>query len=221
MSSQQHNLLDRLAAATNTIDRAAIVHEISVSGDSFLITAMLQSLEQLDSREQAEVTNGAVCGLFETAPTSLDPLLEEIAKAPDSTIGAAAAYILSEVAYKQGTDRDPRILPALLSGLEKTLPAGIDAARNYIYGIRECARASAISAVDPMMIAVLTAADREQPKFNNWYLDLVLEVLAINATGNPDDFDGAMRSQLSRIPKTSYAFAALSDLVTEKEKSGN
>lgn len=217
MNSAQQGLIEQLLATQGTFDMVGIVGEITKSKDNALVAAMLDVFEQMEPSSRSTAIENSVSGLFETTPDSLEPLLESITQAPESGVAQAGSYILGEIAYRQGRNRDPRILPALLAGLEKSLPLGIDATSKYIAGIRECARVGAVPEANELMLAVLLSADRPQAKFNNFYLDLALAVLAINATGDPENFQSAQRAQVARLPETSYAFRELSQLLDEQE----
>jgi hypothetical protein len=213
MNTDNQKLIDQIIVASSSIARTDTIDEISKSKDSDMIMAMLNAFNRLEAGEKSDALVMAATSLFETVETSLDPLLHCLNEQQHTQIASSAAYLLGEIAYKQGANRDRRILPALIQGAEKTLSLGVAAASNYIYSIRECARSGAVPEAESILIAFLVVADQPQPDFRNWYLSLALEVLAINATNNPEDFEQELSIQLKKLSPLSYSFKELSERI--------
>jgi hypothetical protein len=151
-------------------------------------------------------------------PNSLDSLLQCLQLSEQVQTAANAAYLLGEISYKQGINRDGRILPALIEGLQKTMPLGTESSGSYVYSIRECARSGTVKEAESVIISFLIAAKQPHYYFSCLYLVMALEILAINAKGNKDNFESELPNQLARLSPTSYAYRELSDWSEEREK---
>jgi HEAT repeat protein len=210
MSSKNQDLIDQLLNGKGIIKQGEAAYHLAKSGDSDSINVLLDSLDKLDDGARANAVDMAVDGIFSTAPSSLKPLMDRLQTALPSLAADKAAYILGEVAFRQGQSRDPAILPALLQALNKNLDiSGINAAMGCIYGVRECARAGSISAADTVMKKVLAIADQPQPEFNIWYLTLAIEVLAINKADNSKIFGSELMYQLQFLSVDSKLYQQL------------
>ncbi len=206
--------LNQLLNTEGIIKQGEAAYHLAKSGDSDSINILLDNLEHLSDEARANAVDMAVDGIFSTAPSSLQPLMDRLQ--PPSLSADKAAYILGEVACRQGQSRDPAILPALLQALDKNLNlGGINAATGCIYGIRECARAGSIPAADMMMKKVLAVADQPQPEFNIWYLTLAMEVLAINKADNSKIFGSDLMDQLQFLSVNSKVREQLESWVKE------
>jgi hypothetical protein len=84
--------------------------------------------------------------------------------------------VLGEVAYRQGSARDPRIVPALLKALAAYLPFGTRTASTAVAALRECVRAAPLPEAEAAVLEVLSLAEREEDPYS-WALENALEVL--------------------------------------------
>jgi hypothetical protein len=211
MNTEKQSLIAKISSSTNTIDRTEIVDEVSRSGDRELIIAMLDAFNDLDAGEKGNALAVSAVGLFETLPSSLDSLLHCLQSSTQVQTVASAAHLLGEISYKQGEHRDIRILPALIQGLEKTMPTGVESSGSYVYSIRECARSGAVKEAEQVIMSFLAAAEQPHYYFSCLYLIMALEILAINAKNDKSNFEGELPKQLARLSPASYAYQELSE----------
>ncbi len=218
MNTEKQRFIAKIASSTNTIDRTEIVDKVSRSGDSELITAMLDAFNELDAGEKGNALAVSTVGLFETLPNSLDSLLYCLQSSTQVQTVASAANLLGEISYKQGEHRDIRILPALIQGLERTMPVGMESSGSYVYSIRECARSGAVREAESAILSFLAAAKQPHYYFSCFYLTMALEILAINAKNDSNNFASELPNQLAKLIPTSYAYQELSEWLDEQEK---
>lgn len=145
------------------------------SGDPVAIAAALEALEQ-PTNYHPEVISNLIGGLVDAAPATLAPVLAHLKQSPGSPGGKDCAYILGEMAYKLGPERDTCILPALLHALQVVLPEGTQAASAIVAAVRECARSGDVGEAESAMEAVLATAQSEEKPYL-WTIDNALEVL--------------------------------------------
>jgi hypothetical protein len=219
MNTEKQSIITKMLSSTNTIDRTEIVDEVSRSKDKELIIAMLDAFNELNAGEKGNALAVSAVGLFDTLPSSLDALLYCLQSSMEVQTISSAAYLLGEISYKQGKNRDARIIPALIQGLQQTMPMGAESSGSYIYGIRECARSGAVKEAESVVISFLVAADQPHYHFSCFYLIMALEILAINAKDDESNFESELPKQLARLSPTSYAYRELFDWLEEQEKS--
>jgi hypothetical protein len=172
------------------------------------------ALEVLESPERyhPEVINQVIDGLVMGAPATLSPVLAHLEQSPSSPGGQTCAYVLGEVAYKQGVDRDPRILPALLQTLSAILSEGTQATSTLVAAVRECARAAAVPEAEAALEAVLKRAEQEEEPYL-WTIENALEVLYL-ITG--DGILSRLRVWLQTLPPNHPLTSAIQEFLAAK-----
>jgi hypothetical protein len=219
MNTEKQSIIAKIVSSTNTIDRIEIVDEVSRSKDRELIIAMLDAFNELNAGEKGNALAVSAVGLFDTLPNSLDALLHCLQSSTQVQTVSSAAHLLGEISYKQGENRDKRIIPALIQGLQQTMSMGTESSGSYVYSIRECARSGAVKEAESVIMSFLAAADRPYYHFSCLYLIMALEILAINAKDDKNNFESELPNQLARLSPTSYAYRELFDWLEEQEKS--
>jgi hypothetical protein len=215
----KQNLLDQLVSSDSSIQQGSAAYDLAKSEDPALVNMLLLHLENLDEGARGNAVEMAVDGLLASNSCNLEPLLSCLQNSPASVAGKNSAYMLGEIAYRQGLKRDPAIVPALLQALSENLDLGIGAIANCIHAVRECARAGPIPEANSLMTSVLVAADRPQPQFNIWYLTLALEVLAINHVSSDQDFSAELQKQLQLLLPSSKAYKELQAWLLESQSN--
>jgi hypothetical protein len=152
-------LRQRLGQIVN--EEFEIVHTLARSGDPASVEAILDLLDN-SAVFGPRIRAAAVEGLVDTLPAGVEVVLSRLARAPLSDAGGQCAYMLGELAYKQGEQRDVRIVPALLTALDIALRDGTGAAMPFVNGLRECVRGGGMAEITPRFLAVLLQARSER-----------------------------------------------------------
>jgi hypothetical protein len=185
--------------------------KLAQSGDPGAFAAVLEVLEQRD-RYHPEVISNVIDGLVAGAPATLPQVLAYLEHAPLSPAGDDCAYVLGEVAYRRGSDRDPRIVPALLKVLAASLPLGTRAASTAVAALRECARSGPLPEAEEAMLAVLSAAEREEDPYA-WTLENALEALYAN---HGEKLLPELKRRLQTLAPDHKLAVAIRDFLAEK-----
>ena len=137
------------------------------------------NLLDLPERYPRRVIDEIADGLIEGAPATITEVIAKLDNSPLLPSGNVCAYILGEIAYRQGKLRDKRILPALIRAVGATINVGTAEASYSVSAIRECARAGPVPEATPFMEEVLAKASGELDPYL-WTIDNSLWVLYIN-----------------------------------------
>lgn len=167
---------------------------LAKSADPVAVAAVIEVLERPDIWH-SEVVNIVLDGLVTGAPATLPLVLAYLEQTPLSPGGDNCAYVLGEVAYRQASPRDVRIVPALLKALAASLPLGTRAASTSVYSLRECARSGPVPEAEEAMLHVLSLAEKEDAPYF-WTLENAIEVLY---AGQKERLLPALRARLKAL----------------------
>jgi hypothetical protein len=184
---------------------------LAKSADPEALVATLEVLEQPESYH-SEVISNVIDGLITGAPATLTQVLAYLEQTPLSPGGDDCAYVLGEVAYRQGSARDPRIVPALLNALAASLPLGTRAASTVVAALRECARSSPLPDAEEAMLAALSLAEKEEDPYP-WTLENALEVLYAN---HGERLGAKLKTRLQTLPREHKLALTIEDFLDEK-----
>ena len=184
---------------------------LAQSADPAAVAATLEVLEQADVYHP-EVVSNVLDGLVAGAPATLTQVLAYLEQSPLSSGGNDCAYVLGEVAYRQGSARDPRIVPALLKAIAVYLPLGTRAVSTAIAALRECARAAPLPEVEEAALAVLSLAEREEGPYS-WAVENALEVLFSNHGKN---LFPMLKKRLQTLPPEHMLALTIKDFLNER-----
>jgi len=192
-------------------ERIEAAWTLAQSADPEAVAATLEALDQPDSYHP-EVISNVIDGLIAGAPATLTQVLVHLEQTPLSPGGRDCAYVLGEVAYRQGSARDPRIVPALLKALDAYLPFGTRAASTAVAALRECARSAPLPGAEEAMLAVLSLAEREEDPYS-WALENALEALYAN---RGERLLPELKTRLQTLPPEHKLALAIEDFLHEK-----
>jgi hypothetical protein len=184
---------------------------LAQSADPAAVAATLEVLEQSESHHP-EVVSNVIDGLVAGAPATLTQVLAYLEQTPLSLGGKDCVYVLGEVAYRQGSGRDPRIVPALLKALAVYFPLGTRAVSTAVAALRECARSGPLPDVEEAMLAVLSLAETEKEPYS-WALENVLEVLYAN---HGERLLPELKKRLRALPSEHKLALTIQDFLDEK-----
>ena len=168
---------------------------LAKSADPVAVASAIEVLERPDSWNP-EVVSIVIDGLVTGAPATLPQVLAYLEQTPLSPGGDDCAYVLGEVAYRQGSPRDGRIVPALLRALAASLPMGTRAASTAVCSLRECARSGPVPEAEEAMLRVLSLAEKEEAPYS-LALESAIEVLY---AGQKERLLPALRARLQALP---------------------
>jgi hypothetical protein len=192
-------------------ERIEAAWTLARSADPAAVAATLEVLEQPDG-SHPEVVSNVIDGLVAGAPATLTQVLAYLEQTPFSPGGKDCAYVLGEGAYRQGSARDPRIVPALLNALALNLPLGTRAASAAVAALRECARATPLPEAKAAMLELLSLAESEGDSYS-WALENALEVLYAN---QGEKLLQQLKTRLQTLPPDHKLAQTIEDFLDQK-----
>jgi hypothetical protein len=179
MSDQQwQDLLPRLGSDDweTAMQAAPEVGRLSAEGDM----NALQFALTISAKEYGSgVANAVTDGIIENAPATIAPLLRVLREDAFRETAGMAAYCLGEIAYRQGKERDPRILPAALDLFRSARETQPDFARAAISMLRQCAFAGPVPEASAAA-STFIERERARPEPRWWDVQRAMEILFAN-----------------------------------------
>jgi hypothetical protein len=208
MSAAERQKLIRAITGADVDQRGDAAYGLAASRDRGDVEALLGVLKTSSDRHVQQLVIEA---LVENAPTTLESVLICLTDDPPSQAGQNCAYIVGEIAFRQGAQRDPRIVPALIEAIRAALPAGTWAVSSAVAALRECARTGPIPEANDLLLQVIAAAGHE-PEPYVFAVRNSAEILLIN---NGDTMRHRLRESLEDMSPDNPAAEVLAQLVAD------
>lgn len=210
MNTAERQKLVKAITGADVDQRGDAAYQLAASQDRADVEALLGVLKTSSDRHIQQVVIEA---LVENAPSTLESVLTCLTEDPRSQVGQNCAYIVGEIAFRQGAQRDPRIVPTLIEAVRAALPGGTWAVSGAVAALRECARTGPIPEANDVLLEMIAAAGHE-PEPYVFAVRNAAEILLIN---NGDAMRRRLRESLEDMSPDNPAAEVLAQLVADSD----
>jgi hypothetical protein len=163
----------------------------------------------------SEVVQSAIEGLVKGAPATIPIIMAYAEMHPQSPGGRDSVYALGEVAYRQGSHRDPRIVPGLLKLLRSEAPKGTRAVNHVAGALRQCARATPLYEATADLLRILQDSAQEEEPFS---LTLMWALETLVTTEGPTVFP-RLEALQATVPEDHPLAVAIKEILHPRPES--